>query len=95
MKREQSVSKPSLFCLNSLDNWSSNTEYVFVLIVCQNNTSTLRLLGASHALSSLENHSIIEETQLWKVNGHFRILFSYLECMVRELMRPSFASSFI
>ena len=68
-------------------------EYLFVLIVCQNSTSTLHLLCASHALSSLENYSIIEETQLWKVNGHFRIFFSH-ECMVRVSMRSSFPSSF-
>ena len=68
-------------------------EYLFVLIVCQNRTSTLHLLCASHALSSLENYSIIEETQLWKVNGHFRIFFSH-ECMVRVSMRSSFPSSF-
>ena len=69
-------------------------EYLFVLIVCQNSTSTVRPLCACHALSSQENYSIIEETQLWKVNGHLRIFFFCHECMVRVLMRSSFAGSF-
>ena len=66
------------FVLIALIIGRQTIEFVFVLIVCQNSTSTVRPLCACHALSSLENYSIIEETQLWKVNGHFRILYIIL-----------------
>ena len=69
-------------------------KYVFVLIVCQNSTNTLRLLCTSRFQFA---RKLLHHQRNSTLKGKWTFsyfIFFYHECLVRILMRPSFAGSF-
>ena len=68
-------------------------KYVFVLIVCQNSTNTLRLLCTSRFQFA---RKLLHHRRNSTLKGKWTLSYFnfYHECLVRVLMRPSFAGIF-
>ena len=82
------------FVLIALTIGHQTLKYVFVLIVCQNSTNTLRLLCTSRFQFA---RKLLHHRRNSTLKGKWTLsyfIFFYHECLVRVLMRPSFAGSF-